>query len=38
VWDNRVGEALDARLIDWTLDLIFANTNAGCIPLTPAVG
>jgi len=37
VWDNRLGEALDSRLISWTLNLLFANTNAGCIPLTHAV-
>ncbi len=37
VWDNRVGQSLDARLISWTLDLVFANTNAGCIALKHAV-
>lgn len=37
VWDNRVGEALNARLINWTLDLVFANENPGCIPLMHAV-
>jgi subtilisin family serine protease/subtilisin-like proprotein convertase family protein len=37
VWDNRVGAPVDARLISWTLDMVFANTNAGCIPLTHAV-
>ncbi len=37
VWDNRLGEAVDSRLISWTINLLFANTNAGCIPLTHAV-
>lgn len=37
VWDNRVGAPVDARLISWTMNLLFANTNAGCIPLTHAV-
>ncbi len=37
VWDNRVGAPVDARLVSWTLNLLFANTNAGCIPLTHAV-
>lgn len=37
VWDNRVGAEVDARLISWTLDMVFANTNAGCIALLHAI-